>query len=1198
MNSKYYNYSVNMNGKKIKHGFDYRKDYYPDLIANDSIAFLRQSKQNFARKPLMLVASFPAPHGPEDSAPQFSELFFNVTTHHTPAYDYAPNLDKQWILQVTQKMQPIHRQFTNLLMTKRLQTLQSVDAAVNRIYQELRDLGELENTYIIYTSDHGYHLGQFGLIKGKSFPFEFDVRVPCLVRGPGVEPGSVIDDIILNIDLAPTFLDIAGVETPPQMDGRSFKKLFLNNKYGRRSKFKWPDTFLIESSGRRESPESIVEMRVTMNQYDPMTVKHPPNTSPIEGSDNNDNNSNVDNNAEFTHLRFENEAGSDQDLSEEDDFEDLIGDDNSRDRHLDNGLNPLFHRSLGSKHERLALECSKSEAQANCVSGQKWRCEREGNRWRRHKCRYSSPLPLKFPPIQSIRASKKCACFTPNGVVYTRLETNGYEGDKFDHDHDKETGVHGDEQGYVSRRGKRGSPSEESNYHMMKSGNKLRMLGDDENLASMKMSGSLLGEEENDHEEIWHCSRKTFDTTLENFVSGILDIKDLIRRHRRVCRSVTKKDTIEHVTKIMESIEEELHDLKISQQGRKLPEPDMKTPAGVPRCLLLPKGGGVNCTKLVYYDPTEWRISRREVEQQIKEMRIQLETLKEIRRHLIVKKPQLINQNGVVEEKEETEEVEGKKTNRHSIYQHINKDDKIKNHAINLDHQKNHTSRHHNKHGKISPFTMMPSLKYSSVVPNTSTTMTPPISFDFLTPGKFTIFPASHTTETLRPLRSRQNLRRQKSKEINRLGMDDEKSTKQNKIHNNKKNVTVLTNSVHDKVIDMNVVNNITSSTTRAPSLPQRHHRYNAGKITTLPISRNYNLQTFTKITTSAEKAVTGMNTDPLLSEITILPSVNVTNLAPRINVPAVSTTFSVPVMATNRETSSILTSTTRKLTRVSKNRTGTLGPARIDVTILEPSDGRNKQAKTTTSSNGRLPPMLNSPLEARHKCYCEPDAAQVKRNEKEIAKEERRKLKEERLRKKEKKIKKKAKFEDECFKPRMNCFVHDNDHWKTAPLWREGPFCACVDSNNNTYFCLRTINSTHNFLYCEFATGTATYYNLRIDPFEQWNRISSLSVAEKSYLHNQLEHLKRCKGTRDCTVGIARDSSTQIQHQRYVTKKKYTFEDIFVPSALQIIRESELGNLPNKRRRKMPKRSRIWQSNVRHHENTLNNRRHRNHYQ
>lgn len=57
------------------------QDYYPDLIANDSIAFLRQSKQQNQNKPVMLTMSFPAPHGPEDSAPQYSHLFFNVTTH-------------------------------------------------------------------------------------------------------------------------------------------------------------------------------------------------------------------------------------------------------------------------------------------------------------------------------------------------------------------------------------------------------------------------------------------------------------------------------------------------------------------------------------------------------------------------------------------------------------------------------------------------------------------------------------------------------------------------------------------------------------------------------------------------------------------------------------------------------------------------------------------------------------------------------------------------------------------------------------------------------------------------------------------------------------------------------------------------------------------------------------------------------------
>lgn len=69
------------------------------------------------------------------------------------------------------------------------------------------------------------------------------MRVPFLVRGPGVEPGTVVDDIVLNIDLAPTFLDMAGVDAPPHMDGHSVLPFFTNTK---RKRIRWTDTFLIE----------------------------------------------------------------------------------------------------------------------------------------------------------------------------------------------------------------------------------------------------------------------------------------------------------------------------------------------------------------------------------------------------------------------------------------------------------------------------------------------------------------------------------------------------------------------------------------------------------------------------------------------------------------------------------------------------------------------------------------------------------------------------------------------------------------------------------------------------------------------------------------------------------------------------------------------------------------------------------------
>jgi len=234
-NSRYYNYTLNNNGHLEHHRDDYHRDYLPDLITNTTIDLIHKMRHKSA--PFMAVLGYPAPHGPEDAAPQYQDLFHNVTSHHTPAYNLAPNPDKQWILRHTEKMLPIHKTFTDVLMTKRLQTLQSVDVAVERIVKALRATGQLDNTYIFYTSDHGYHLGQFGLVKGKAFPYDFDTHVPFFVRGPGIKANTVRDQPVLNIDLAPTFLDIAGVTPPPTMDGKSILGTFKKQNMKIRSAF-------------------------------------------------------------------------------------------------------------------------------------------------------------------------------------------------------------------------------------------------------------------------------------------------------------------------------------------------------------------------------------------------------------------------------------------------------------------------------------------------------------------------------------------------------------------------------------------------------------------------------------------------------------------------------------------------------------------------------------------------------------------------------------------------------------------------------------------------------------------------------------------------------------------------------------------------------------------------------------------------
>ncbi len=102
----------------------------------------------------------------------------------------------------------------------RLAALLSVDRGVARIIGELREAGALRDSYVIFTSDNGYLLGEHRVHVGKALPYEPSIRTPLMIRGPGVEPGVERDELTVNVDLARTIARIAGADPRRILDGR------------------------------------------------------------------------------------------------------------------------------------------------------------------------------------------------------------------------------------------------------------------------------------------------------------------------------------------------------------------------------------------------------------------------------------------------------------------------------------------------------------------------------------------------------------------------------------------------------------------------------------------------------------------------------------------------------------------------------------------------------------------------------------------------------------------------------------------------------------------------------------------------------------------------------------------------------------------------------------------------------------------
>lgn len=243
-----YNYTLNENGTLVSYG-NAPEDYGTDVYAAKAMDFM--SRSIAAGEPFFAYVSVYAPHNPATPAPRHENLFADLALPRPPSFNEEDMSDKPQGLRDIAALSD-HQIFgLEAIYRKRIQSLQAVDEMVANFVAQLESLGQLDNTYIVFTSDNGYHLGEHRLPQGKNTPYEEDIRVPLLVRGPDVLAGEVVDALTGNIDLAPTFAEWAGISAPDFVDGRSLVPLLRGE-----TPSEWRDAFLLER-GSQSAQTSI-----------------------------------------------------------------------------------------------------------------------------------------------------------------------------------------------------------------------------------------------------------------------------------------------------------------------------------------------------------------------------------------------------------------------------------------------------------------------------------------------------------------------------------------------------------------------------------------------------------------------------------------------------------------------------------------------------------------------------------------------------------------------------------------------------------------------------------------------------------------------------------------------------------------------------------------------------------------------------
>jgi N-acetylglucosamine-6-sulfatase len=238
------------------------RGYTTDLLNGYAVDFVKRSHQ----KPFLIYLAHKALH-PEvaqnnDGSVDLSdaERFIPAARHRRLYEDQAisrrPNANR-----VPEGKPALQRQIGNLpplgpntgtrdvVIRERQRTLMAIEDGVGQIFAALKETGQLDNTVIVFTSDNGYFYGEHGLSVERRLAYEESIRLPLLVRYPGlIKANTILNECVLNIDIAPTLLTMAGVPVPDAMQGDSLVPLLGGKKN------EWRRSFLIEYYSDRVFP--------------------------------------------------------------------------------------------------------------------------------------------------------------------------------------------------------------------------------------------------------------------------------------------------------------------------------------------------------------------------------------------------------------------------------------------------------------------------------------------------------------------------------------------------------------------------------------------------------------------------------------------------------------------------------------------------------------------------------------------------------------------------------------------------------------------------------------------------------------------------------------------------------------------------------------------------------------------------------